>query len=97
MLTSAPTPYPEGGGAFRPCDFKLPFLHLTIYYQTKELVLPKFKADEENMIIIENGSRYFQIYKINETQQLAGYFYERLINGTTKKIGTFILNRVDQF
>lgn len=56
-----------------------------------------FKADEANMIIIENGSRYFQIYKINETQQLAGYFYERLVNGTTKKIGTFILNRVDQF
>ena len=27
---------------------KLPFLHLTIYYQTKELVLPKFNEDEEN-------------------------------------------------
>jgi len=47
--------------------------------------------------IIDNGNRFFQIYKIPETQQLTGYFYERLVNGTTKTIGSFSLNRVDQF
>jgi len=48
-------------------------------------------------IIIENGNQFYQVYKIKDTQQLAGYYYERLVNGTTKTIGTFILNRVDQF
>lgn len=43
------------------------------------------------------GSRQLHIYKIENTQKLAGYFYERLPNGTTKTIGTFVLNRVDQF
>lgn len=48
-------------------------------------------------IIIENGNQFYQVYKIKDTQQLVGYYYERLVNGTTKTIGTFILNRVDQF
>lgn len=47
--------------------------------------------------IIDNGNTYYQVYKIKETQQLAGFFYERLVNGTTKTIGSFLLNRVDQF
>lgn len=47
--------------------------------------------------IIDNGTTYYQIYKIQETQQIAGFYYERLVNGTTKTIGSFVLNRVDQF
>ncbi len=44
-----------------------------------------------------NDNKFYQLYKIKETQQLAGFFYERLANGTTKTIGSFVLNRVDQF
>lgn len=40
-------------------------------------------------------SRQLQIYAIENSRKLAGYIYERLPNGTTKTIGTFILNRVD--
>lgn len=47
--------------------------------------------------ILEQDNRFFQLYKINETQQIAGFYYERLMNGTTKTIGTFVLNRTDQF
>ncbi len=43
------------------------------------------------------GNRRLQFYSIQDSQRLAGYMYERLPNGTTKTIGTFILNRVDQF
>ncbi len=48
-------------------------------------------------IIIDNGNTYFQIYKTTESQQIAGIYYERLVNGTTNIIGSFVLNRVDQF
>lgn len=44
-----------------------------------------------------NDNKFYQLYKIKETQQLAGYFYERLAHGTTKTIGSFVLNRTDQF
>lgn len=47
--------------------------------------------------IIDSGNHYYQVYKITGTQQIAGYFYERLPNGTTNTIGAFTLNRVDQF
>lgn len=47
--------------------------------------------------IIDNGNTFYQLYKIQETQQIAGYYYERLVNGTTKTIGNFVINRVDQF
>ena len=43
------------------------------------------------------GSLQLQIYAIDNSRRLAGYMYERLPNGTTTTIGTFILNRVDQF
>lgn len=44
-----------------------------------------------------NDNKFYQLYKLKETQQLAGFFYERLVNGTTKTIGSFVLNRTDQF
>lgn len=56
-----------------------------------------YVVDGTGGFIIDNGDRFFQVYKINETQQLVGYFYERLVMGTTKTIGTFILNRTDRF
>ncbi len=43
------------------------------------------------------GEGRLQIYSIQDSGRLAGYFYEHLPNGTTKTIGTFILNRVDRF
>jgi hypothetical protein len=43
------------------------------------------------------GNRRLQFYSIQDSRRLAGYMYERLPNGTTKTIGPFILNRVDQF
>jgi hypothetical protein len=48
-------------------------------------------------VVHSMGNRRLQFYSIQDSQRLAGYVYERLPNGTTKTIGTFILNRVDQF
>lgn len=46
--------------------------------------------------MINMGDRYLQIYKIESADKLAGNFYERLPNGTTKLIGSFVLNRTDR-
>ena len=56
-----------------------------------------FKVEGSSSFIIDNGNTYYQVYKIPDSQQIAGYYYERLVNGTTKTIGSFVLNRVDQF
>lgn len=56
-----------------------------------------YRFEGSSGIVINFGSNYYQMYKVPQTQQLAGYFYERLVNGTTKTIGSFVLNRVDQF
>lgn len=56
-----------------------------------------YHIEGSSAFIIDNGNTYFQLYKVPETQQIAGYYYERLVNGTTKTIGSFVLNRVDQF
>lgn len=45
--------------------------------------------------VVTLGGRQLQIYSIESSRKLAGYFYERLPNGTTKTIGTFILNRTE--
>ena len=42
-----------------------------------------------------NDGKFYQLYKTKETQQLAGFFYQRLPHGSTKTIGSFLLNRVD--
>ncbi len=56
-----------------------------------------YLVEGSSCLILENGGTYFQVYKISETQQITGFYYERLVNGTTKTIGSFLLNRVDQF
>lgn len=46
--------------------------------------------------LIQMGSRgYLQLYKSESTQKIAGIYYERLPNETTKTIGKFILSRTD--
>lgn len=47
--------------------------------------------------VVNVGFRYLQIYSLDSQSKLAGILYERLPNGTTKTVGTFLLNRVDQF
>ena len=46
--------------------------------------------------MVSMGDRYLQIYKIENSDKMAGNFYERLPNGTTKLIGSFVLNRTDR-
>ncbi|MBC7457223.1 MAG: hypothetical protein H7235_03015 [Bdellovibrionaceae bacterium] len=46
--------------------------------------------------VVQMGStNYLQLYKSESAQKIAGIFYERLVNGTTKTIGHFILSRTD--
>lgn len=49
---------------------------------------------QTNMVSL--GGRYLQIYKIETSDKIAGNFYERLPNGTTKLIGSFVLSRTDR-
>lgn len=56
-----------------------------------------YRFENSSGIVINFGNNYYQLYKIPQTQQIAGFYYERLVNGTTKTIGSFVLNRVDQF
>ncbi len=55
-------------------------------------------VDGSGCVILNPGqdNKFYQVYKVRDSQ-LAGYFYERLTNGTTKTIGSFVLNRTDQF
>lgn len=46
--------------------------------------------------MVSMGDRYLQIYKIESSDKIAGNFYERLPNGTTKLIGSFVLSRTDR-
>ncbi|AZZ35270.1 hypothetical protein CIK05_00110 [Bdellovibrio sp. qaytius] len=46
--------------------------------------------------MVSMGGRFLQIYKIEAADKIAGNFYERLPNGTTKLIGSFVLNRTDR-
>lgn len=75
-----------------------------IFKGGREQVSNRFRTDQLGVaiqgssgFIIEERNTYFQLYKIKETQQLAGFYYERLPQGTTKTIGSFLLNRTDQF
>lgn len=43
------------------------------------------------------ADKYIQIYKLNNSEKTAGNFYEVLPNGTSKVLGSFVLNRVDRF
>lgn len=46
--------------------------------------------------MVSMGDRHLQIYKIESSDKIAGNFYERLPNGTTKLIGSFVLSRTDR-
>lgn len=46
--------------------------------------------------MVSMGGRFLQIYKIENADKMAGNFYERLPNGTTKLIGSFVLSRTDR-
>jgi len=55
------------------------------------------KPNDYSGVVINANDRFFQIYKINNLEKMAGFFYERLPNGTSKTIGSFILSRTDRF
>ncbi len=56
-----------------------------------------YAINSSSGFIIDLDNHYYQLYKVAATHQLAGFFYERLPQGTTNTIGHFALNRVDQF
>lgn len=75
-----------------------------VYREGREIISQHFNSFNQglkisglNCLILDSKNNYYQLYKIKSTGQVAGYFYERLQNGTTKVIGVFALNRVDQF
>jgi hypothetical protein len=78
---------------------------IKIFRNGNQEMSDNFSADQLGLVgpgstgfVLDYANRFFQVYKISETQQLAGFYYERLVSsGATKKIGTFILNRTDQF
>lgn len=43
------------------------------------------------------ADKFIQIYKLNNSEETAGNFYEVLPNGTSKVLGSFVLKRVDRF
>ncbi len=57
----------------------------------------KVEGSEGYLINFNNGKKYWHVYKLKDTQQLAGFMYEQMVNGTCKTIGSFVLNRTDQF
>ena len=57
----------------------------------------KIEGSEGFLINFNNGKKYWHVYKLKDTQQLAGFMYEQMVNGTGKTIGSFVLNRTDQF
>ncbi len=54
-----------------------------------------FKGSGSQAFIVEFETDYLQIYKIENSQKIAGIYYDRLPNGTSKTIGTFVLSRID--
>lgn len=55
-----------------------------------------FSPENYQATIIDFGpQRFLQAYKLESSQKIAGILYERLPNGTTKTIGSFILSRTD--
>lgn len=77
---------------------------ILVYRDGREIIGNRFdntdkglRVDGSSSLILDSQKNYYQIYKLKNTGQLAGYFYERLVNGHTKVIGVFALNRVDQF
>ena len=53
--------------------------------------------DLAGRIFTLSEQRYVQVYQLEAHQQMAGNFYEVLPNGTTKRVGKFVLKRTDKF
>lgn len=77
---------------------------ILVYRNGKEIIGNRFDSASKGLRVVDSSSlildsqkNYYQLYKLKNTGQIAGYFYERLVNGSTKIIGVFALNRVDQF
>lgn len=80
------------------------FYGKTAWYNNNKVISEKIKnscgkkVKGTNGRILDLGSdKYVQIYKLNSADKFVGNFYEVLPNGTTKVVGSFILNRVDRF
>lgn len=68
--------------------------------ETKSIVAITGKREQhknpKGLIVKWKENAYFQVFKLNQTGQLVGNYYETLPNGTAKTIGFFVLSRVDQ-
>lgn len=54
--------------------------------------------DGLSTVVVNSGTnKFYQFYKLHNKNRIVGNYYEKMPNGTTKLIGKFILNRVDQF
>ncbi len=81
-----------------PIAGKIQLLRDGVPFSTKTFTDTQLGYTPENFqaIVLQMGpSNYLQLYKSESIQKVAGIFYERLVNGTTKTIGTFILSRTD--
>lgn len=54
-----------------------------------------YAGNNSQAALIDVGGNYLQVYKIEASQKIAGIYYDRLPNGTSKTIGTFVLSRTD--
>lgn len=77
---------------------------ILVYRNGKEIIGSRFNSssvalriDSSSTLVLDNQRYFYQLYKVKNTGQLAGYFYERSVNGKTSVIGSFALNRVDLF
>lgn len=64
-------------------------------HSTFESTSIAYAANNSQASLIHIDGNYLQVYKIEATQKIAGIFYDRLPNGTSKTIGTFVLSRTD--
>lgn len=56
-----------------------------------------YKHPDLNSLVLNWGkSTFLQIYKQTNGEKISGNYYENLPNGTTKTVGSFVLNRVDK-
>lgn len=76
----------------------------TAWYNNNKVVSEKIKNNCGKKVKGLRGrvfgvadDKYVQVYKLNSADKIAGNFYEVLPNGTTKIVGSFILNRTDKF
>lgn len=76
--------------------------NIKLYRQGREELtvdnkLKTYKQSEYSAVVMDLENRYLQIYKLQNKEKITGHFYERLPNGTSKLIGSFVLSRTDKF